>query len=255
MKIKSALPWTAIHEFLTVCGNTRTPSTFATQIMTTIHTLCSYDEGLVYFLNSKGLISNSYLFGIEEHWNNLYLDYYSRKKIPCIIANISSSTPTSYRENTKAPTVELINWKIMPKTDFLAGYIIPRNIHYTLGFALFDLNHIPRLVFALDRRRDIPFTETEYETMLVATTHLNNLYKNFFVDAPDMSCNGKINCSGKGLTPREVEITTLLCRGYSPRIISTKLCISQATTYKHISHIYQKMEVSNRQELLVKFLT
>ena len=56
------------------------------------------------------------------------------------------------------------------------------------------------------------------------------------------------------LTKREQEVVELLCRGLSPAHVSKTLKISVSTAYKHIAHIYKKLNVSSQQELLVKVL-
>jgi DNA-binding CsgD family transcriptional regulator len=91
---------------------------------------------------------------------------------------------------------------------------------------------------------------TEMNIMAVILPHLNNLHKNFFFNSSDSSLNtgGAI----PGLTARESEITALLCKGVVPALIGEQLFISLTTVYKHIAHIYEKLSVSSRQELLVK---
>lgn len=52
------------------------------------------------------------------------------------------------------------------------------------------------------------------------------------------------------LTRRESEILKLLLEGRSVPIICDRLIISEGTARTHVKHIYQKLEVHNRQELL-----
>lgn len=51
---------------------------------------------------------------------------------------------------------------------------------------------------------------------------------------------------------REAEVFELLMKGYTIRLISQELHISQSTVKTHISKIYLKMNVATREELLVK---
>lgn len=53
-----------------------------------------------------------------------------------------------------------------------------------------------------------------------------------------------------GLTARETEVITLLMRGRNEPFISGALFISPSTTHSHVSHIYAKIGVHSRQELL-----
>ena len=53
-----------------------------------------------------------------------------------------------------------------------------------------------------------------------------------------------------GLTPRESEVLALLAQGRNAPRIQEELSISEGTARTHISHIYGKMNVQTRQELL-----
>ena len=49
-----------------------------------------------------------------------------------------------------------------------------------------------------------------------------------------------------GLSPREVEVLSLLVRGYSNRQIAATLFISARTVNSHVEHIYTKIGVGTR---------
>jgi DNA-binding NarL/FixJ family response regulator len=51
-----------------------------------------------------------------------------------------------------------------------------------------------------------------------------------------------------GLTAREVDVLTLLSRGYTNREIAAELVISIKTASVHVSHILQKLNAPNRRE-------
>lgn len=50
------------------------------------------------------------------------------------------------------------------------------------------------------------------------------------------------------LSERELEVAWLLYRGYTNRQIGEELYIAETTVKKHVSHIYQKMDVQSRKE-------
>lgn len=56
------------------------------------------------------------------------------------------------------------------------------------------------------------------------------------------------------LTPRELEIVALLLSGYTNKQICSMLYISENTLKVHNRHIYSKLEIYNRKELLQKAL-
>lgn len=54
----------------------------------------------------------------------------------------------------------------------------------------------------------------------------------------------------KALTPREQEIALLLTAGRTQPWIAESLCISENTVGTHVRHIYQKLEVHDRQQFI-----
>ena len=53
-----------------------------------------------------------------------------------------------------------------------------------------------------------------------------------------------------GLTARELDVLSYLVRGYTLANIASKLFLSEHTVRTHVRHIYEKMGVHSRQELL-----
>ena len=53
-----------------------------------------------------------------------------------------------------------------------------------------------------------------------------------------------------GLTGREAEVLAPLARGRSVPFISDSLGISVSTVKGHVKHVYAKLDVSNKQELI-----
>ena len=56
---------------------------------------------------------------------------------------------------------------------------------------------------------------------------------------------------GEDLSPRELEVLTLMVEGLTNPEIAERLSISRATASSHVSHILQKLSVSNRAEAIV----
>ena len=55
-----------------------------------------------------------------------------------------------------------------------------------------------------------------------------------------------------GLSPREADVLALVCSGYSARHAGERLGISESTVVSHVTHIYRKVGVSNRQQLVAR---
>jgi len=54
------------------------------------------------------------------------------------------------------------------------------------------------------------------------------------------------------LTPRELEITRLICKGYSNPEIASELTVTVNTIKKHTSNIYSKMGVRSRTQAIAR---
>jgi DNA-binding NarL/FixJ family response regulator len=54
------------------------------------------------------------------------------------------------------------------------------------------------------------------------------------------------------LTEREIDVLSLISKGYSNQSISNELCISLNTVKTHIKNIFQKLEVEDRTQAAMK---
>lgn len=242
------IPWQKIYNFTLSCGKVHESKSFSIEILSRLGELCYFDQSLIYFLDGNGRVCNQYLMNIDKQWSTMYLEYYSKTE------NGYYSLVKNVRENPGKPTINIKEWEKEHSTEFVPNYIRPRGLRYSLGFALYDINGMPRTVFALDKTIDENFTDEEFMTLCLIVPQLNNLHKNFFSQQTNRQSVNQISWETTTLTARELEIANLLCQGVSPAIISKSLYISKSTTYKHIDNIYKKMHVTTRQELLVRLL-
>ena len=246
----SSISWEACSEFVLGCGAIHEPYRFCKNVIDTIGTIVPYDEALFLMLDGNRKIARKYFVGFPEHWTQMYINYYSKS-----VTDDFGLTSDAFEIDGRG-FVDLIDWRDLDwiHDDFMDNYIRPRNLSQSLSFTLFDLKGAPATVFCLDRMGDASFMYREVETVRLITAHLSNLYKNLFVRP-----NGQVRMwdgiAGTGdLTPREREVLDLLCQGIKPVYIARELHISLGTANKHIAHIYRKLGVDNKQELLVKLL-
>lgn len=71
-----------------------------------------------------------------------------------------------------------------------------------------------------------------------------------FVRAPDPDAPSPDELHGR-LTPREVEVLTLMARGLSNAEIAEALVVSEATAKTHVSHILSKLDLRDRAQAIV----
>lgn len=82
------------------------------------------------------------------------------------------------------------------------------------------------------------------------------IFADLDVPAPERSMFASIDAGcvalgeERGLTSREVEVLQLLCKGRSKSYIAESLFISENTVRSHSKHIYAKLDVHSKQEIL-----
>ena len=69
------------------------------------------------------------------------------------------------------------------------------------------------------------------------------------IRGPDLA---RSRAEESGLTARELEVVRLIAQGASNSEIAKKLLVSDATIKTHINHIFSKLEVRDRAQLIVK---
>ena len=82
---------------------------------------------------------------------------------------------------------------------------------------------------------------------LIAPAVTKRLIEHFVKTAPPAMPPAELS----DLTPREVEVLTLVARGLSNAEIATDLVLSQATVKTHVKHILAKLDVRDRVQAVV----
>ena len=240
-----------MHEFLLDVGNVREPRELAVQVIRKVYALIPYDQARVYFVDNDGKVCDAVLVGVDPTWNDVYLDYYSR------IENGRWSIPARVersRDSIPGTRGKVYDWTKLEHDEFVDEYIRPQRLHYTAGFAFLDAGGLVKSVYCLDRTGRGGYTQREIDIMSIVQPHLDNLHQNLFVlaSARMPALNADV-C--KLLTKRESQIARVLCQGMTPARISRALFVSLPTVYRHIANIHAKLDVSNRQELILKLLS
>ncbi|MBU3947625.1 MAG: LuxR C-terminal-related transcriptional regulator [Proteobacteria bacterium] len=240
MHCSVGLPWIKIHNLLQKVGNERTPKELCLQMLNKIYSLIPYDQALIYFLNDKGKVYDQVLLGVGPKWSKAYLEYYSK-------IEDSRYSYLKFHEGLK-------DWSKYGNGEFITDFIKPQRINYSVGYRFYSPDHCIKSIISIDRTSSYGFSQLEMEILSIIQTHIANLHTNLFV-APSANSNCTIfSKSEEPLTKRESEIAGLLCKGMTPIQIGKNLFLSRQTVYKHIANIHKKLNVSNRQELLLKLL-
>ena len=250
MHAPSQVPWMHINDFLLDVGKVRSPADFCIQVIQKIYALIPYDQARIYFLNETGKVYDVVLFGVDKRWSDAYLDYYSK------IENGRYSIQNSLENSGSISKLEgvLHEWARYDSDEFITDYIRPQGLNYSIGSGFHNAHNLTKGAFSLDRTSRRGFSREEIAILEIVQPHLDNLHKNMFVFPLNTRGTVDLPASQKSLTRRELEIAHLLCEAYTPVKISKQLFVSLPTVYRHIANIHRKLNVSNRQELLLKLM-
>lgn len=247
-KLYKDLPWMEIHEFLLMAGNIHKPKEFCLYIAENVSSLIPFDQARIFFFNNNGKIFDTVLYGngADRNWIDAYFQYYSKLEDGrySLVQN-GLRTESSIFHN-------YYDWSNAQSSEFISDYIVPQGLQYSLVVLFHDESELTKAVCTFDRTIQSNFTKKELAIIEVLQAHLDNLHKNLFVVIEEKIQDIGSNESELSLlTQREKEIVKLICAGLTSANISNKLYISKSTVYRHIANIYEKLHISNRQELML----
>lgn len=243
------IDWKALYDIDLHTGYAQDPKSFCILALEEIRGILPHDQAMILFFDGNGNVSDKHLVNIKEDWVTMYLEYY---------ANLAGGNYGHRKDMDESTSPNDLNisrdWSKEPLNEFIRDYIRTRGLCHSLGFGLYDRNGLKRVLFAFDRTTDTPYTLLEKIHLYLLKPLLNNQFKKYYYRDQKKPGRNQAAWASTGLTSREIEVADLLCQGISPSNISRILHISKATAYKHIAHIYEKLNVSSKQELLVKLL-
>ena len=260
------------YHLVNTCGKVHEARAFAINVMDELNHICPYDQGRIYFYNENGNICDQHLVNIDPNLVNQYHVYYSmvdegrysiplsrkknqfreRREIPKYTPGSNRHFISEFHVPLSGQTLWLFDWEKAPPDEFVKDYIQYIHLRYSTGFAVFDVDDTLRILFMMDRTCRVPYSKQELIPLGLAIPMLEHLYQN--LTAHLHKPRGISAESYALLTTREKEIVEMLCRGMSSKSICEKAKISSATLYTHNAHIFKKLGISSRQELIAKMI-
>jgi DNA-binding CsgD family transcriptional regulator len=130
-------------------------------------------------------------------------------------------------------------------------------IDMSAGIPIYDPGGRGGMSLIVTRTGAKRLSATEESILLALRSHLVNFF-NLFRRLETLSADhffaAELARECELLSKREAEVASLLCRRIRAEEIATMLLISRRTAETHIEHIYTKLNVRNRRELLEKLL-
>lgn len=234
----NSIIWTQIQDFLVEVGSSPNIDEFAERALQNIGRILPFDANAMFInADTAGRVSSWRTITDSDKWLNPFNNYYYRT-MPDVIKK----------------DVATMDWNTYQNREYATDFIKPQGIRYSTGVIGLGSTMNDLIILTLHRSKNSrQFNEAEEITLKIIQPHLTNLYrlysklKNTAISIPDAV---EITEEYKCLSRREAEIVALLCRRYSTGMIESKLLISRMTVYKHIANIFNKLDVTCRDELL-----
>jgi len=147
-----------------------------------------------------------------------------------------------------------VSWSRYHNTEYDTDFNHPLNIGHSMavGFRLPQAKFIH--IIGLNRSHESRgFSQRDAQNLKLLSGLFAQLYQR--IENKDgriekLIRNANLSLGMAPLSPRETEICALICKQFTAREIAEHLEISTRTVECHYTHIYYKMNVANRGELL-----
>ena len=245
------LPWKRINDYLLKTGTQRDPRQLIITSVEKMSSLISFDQARIYFIDVNGRVSDFVVLGAKNDWIEAYLEYYSKLENGKYSISRKVESDDQSLQNLN---VRIRDWEHQTLNDeFLKDYIKPQGIQCSAGLMFHSADNHTKCIFTLDRINRTGFSKEEIRIMEIVQPHVDNFHKNLYVMLSKANIKTLSDIDGS-LSKREREIAELICSGMSPAQISENLFICISTIYRHIANIHLKLNVSTRQELILKLI-
>lgn len=160
--------------------------------------------------------------------------------------------PKGAKEEMAVSFISLTPWVSLPAIDYF-------NLGQTAEAATTNTGFL--LLLALQLKQHLGIVKAEHLRLIDSEKQLSHWNEKLLEEVDKrtreierLSTEERIleSCKQYQLTARESEIARLICRGSSYKLIADSLFIAERTVTKHVQNIFDKVNVSNKLELLNK---
>lgn len=151
-----------------------------------------------------------------------------------------------------------VTWDSFGDIEYNVDFNHPLHVDSSIGISFFDPLSGSRYVLAVHRsEEDCCFSERERLIVGALSSIFSPVHSLWCAAAchrDEVSLEGIGRSTCGCLTPRETEIASLLCKRLTLREIAGRLHLSPRTVESHTLHIYWKLGVRSRRDLLRRLL-
>ena len=149
-----------------------------------------------------------------------------------------------------------ISERYLESTRIYREMYVPQGIHYALRSFLFYKGRPAGLIILFNAKEQGDFTDRQTEILAILAPYVAKRL-GMLVEEERAAGSGFDKAYWKKnylLTPRELEIASLIVEGVADVDITSALCITPATFKKHVYNIYRKLGVNDRAGLFRRYL-
>jgi DNA-binding CsgD family transcriptional regulator len=245
------VPWSRLWDYLAALGRARDREELFRIALDELPRLIPYDVAFACFVDppADGPLPrvSAVTADFPERPLRLYLERYF-------------AIDTAYLRSRRGDRYMEQNWSIRSldrdefTVDFMRGLL---GIGMTAGLPIGAGCPPPAMVFGFGRTGSATPKDLERRILELIRPHIENYFA-IMNRIPEISaedyCAAELAEGSRLLSRREAEVASLLCKRYRPAEIASRLLVSPRTVERHVEHIYQKLGVRCRRELLGKLL-
>ncbi|MDR2487400.1 MAG: helix-turn-helix transcriptional regulator [Clostridiales Family XIII bacterium] len=182
---------------------------------------------------------------MERKFLDLYYDEF--QYIDTMFWFFSQTRTDIYRES------DFVSEVMRDTSAFHSGWLVPQGIYFSMGSMAVHEGRLYGSVNLWRSRQHGDFSDEEVQIMTVLNRHLGLRLANCFpqgVRRRDAEAGTHALADRYHLTPREIEIADRIQEGQTIREIAESLFVTESTVKKHTTHIFRKMKVASRTQLV-----
>lgn len=247
--------WEKINLIASEMNRIRDITKYRREFLTLLERLIAFDLADFYLNDTKSpnkirLVDPVVVSRFPQKFNEKFMLEYDRYygQVDYVKWIFSSHESVVYRES------DLINVEMRTKSPFYLEYLKPAGFVHVAGISIAEKGICIGAITLYRTKRYGDFTEKEIYILKQLLPHLQNKLTE---ENDAVECNVKRSKSSSyllaheyHLSKREIEVLRLLCDGKNNSEISEMLSISVNTVKKHISNIFNKLNVDSRTQLI-----
>lgn len=206
-----------------------------------------YAANFFLFDEEEELLCDPICFNISNNVLKSYNDYYWK---------IDDIKKLTFNQKEAIISTKIMDYKKWINTEYFNDFLAKNHLYYSCGIDIHSEDKLLGTISLFRSQKDKNFTLDDLVNLKILAKHSSNHLKKLFKinklkQKNKISKKVLINKKADkfNLSRREIDVLKLILAGKHNLEIAEELYISINTVKKHLSHIYQKTEMRNRNQL------